>query len=97
MATSIHVPPALLAAVDRRARRLSISRNKLIVRTLADSLARQDEWDAVVEMSRAEDRPRQAFTSASFSASFSSRDSLASSCLGSEGVSSAPAEPMRMP
>ncbi len=46
MATSIYIPAALLAAVDRRARRLSISRNKLIVRTLAESLAREDEWDA---------------------------------------------------
>jgi predicted transcriptional regulator len=34
MPTSVHIPRALLRAVDRRARALKISRNKLIVQAL---------------------------------------------------------------
>jgi predicted transcriptional regulator len=34
MATSIYIPKPLLAAVDRKARALQISRNRLIVRAL---------------------------------------------------------------
>lgn len=34
MPTSIHVPDELLAAVDRKAKSLKISRNRLIVRAL---------------------------------------------------------------
>ena len=44
MATSVHIPKALLNAVDRRARQLKMSRNRLIVRVLEDGLARTTEW-----------------------------------------------------
>ena len=44
MPTSIHIPPALLAAVDRKARVLKISRNRLIVRALEREVADGTEW-----------------------------------------------------
>lgn len=34
MATSVHIPKPLLAAVDRKARTLRISRNRLIIQAL---------------------------------------------------------------
>jgi hypothetical protein len=34
MPTTVHVPTPLLSAIDRKARRLRISRNRLIVRAL---------------------------------------------------------------
>ena len=34
MATTVHIPKPLLAAVDRRARELRVSRNRLIVQAL---------------------------------------------------------------
>ena len=44
MPTSIHVPKPLLEAVDRRARSLAISRNRLVVLALEKELARATEW-----------------------------------------------------
>jgi hypothetical protein len=44
MPTSIHIPKPLLAAVDRRAKRLRVSRNRLIVQALENELARDSEW-----------------------------------------------------
>ena len=44
MATSVHIPKALLDAVDRRARQLKISRNRFIVQVLREELARSTEW-----------------------------------------------------
>ncbi|HTG36504.1 MAG TPA: ribbon-helix-helix protein, CopG family [Thermoanaerobaculia bacterium] len=44
MATSIHIPKPLLEAVDRMARALRISRNRLIVRALERELAVGSEW-----------------------------------------------------
>lgn len=44
MATSVHLPEPLLIAVDRRARALRISRNRLIVRALERELAETSEW-----------------------------------------------------
>jgi predicted transcriptional regulator len=44
MATSIHLPKPLLDAVDRRARALKLSRNRLIVKALERELANTDEW-----------------------------------------------------
>jgi len=38
MATSVHIPKPLLIAVDRRARALRISRNRLIVQALQREL-----------------------------------------------------------
>jgi metal-responsive CopG/Arc/MetJ family transcriptional regulator len=43
MPTSIHIPKPLLAAVDRRARALRVSRNRLIVRALEREV-RSTEW-----------------------------------------------------
>jgi predicted transcriptional regulator len=44
MATSIHLPKPLLDAVDRRARALKLSRNRLIVKALERELANTNEW-----------------------------------------------------
>jgi len=44
MATSIHVPPHLLEAVDRKARSLRISRNQLIVRALQREVQPGADW-----------------------------------------------------
>lgn len=44
MPTSVHLPPPLLEAVDRQARRLRISRNRFIVRALEKALARPSGW-----------------------------------------------------
>jgi hypothetical protein len=44
MATSVHIPPALLAAADRKAAALGISRNRLIVRALERELLPGGGW-----------------------------------------------------
>ncbi len=44
MATSVHIPADLLAAVDRRARALKLSRNRLIVRALEREVAPGGDW-----------------------------------------------------
>lgn len=44
MPTSVHIPKQILAAVDRRARRLKLSRNRYIVRALEKELANETEW-----------------------------------------------------
>jgi len=44
MPTSVHLPKPLLEAVDRRARALRISRNRLIVRALERELSAGTEW-----------------------------------------------------
>ena len=46
MATSVHLPKPLLEAVDRRARALKISRNRLIVKALERELSATSEWPA---------------------------------------------------
>jgi len=38
--TSVHIPKALLAAADRKARQLGISRNRLIVQALQHEIER---------------------------------------------------------
>lgn len=45
MPTTVHVPPALLKSVDRRARALGVSRNKLIIRALERAVADRSTWD----------------------------------------------------
>ena len=42
MPTSVHIPKPLLAAVDRKARSLKISRNRLIVKALEREIAERD-------------------------------------------------------
>ena len=44
MPTTVHIPKPLLAAADRRARALHISRNRLIVQALTRDLATAAEW-----------------------------------------------------
>lgn len=44
MPTSVHLPKPLLDAVDRRARALRISRNRLIVRALERELDAGGDW-----------------------------------------------------
>ena len=46
MSTTIHLPADLLAAVDRQARGLDMSRNRYIVRALERALANETEWSA---------------------------------------------------
>lgn len=45
MPTTVHVPPALLRSVDRKARALGLSRNRLIVRALERAVSDRSEWD----------------------------------------------------
>ena len=44
MPTTVHIPKPLLAAADRRARALQISRNRLIVQALQRELVTAAEW-----------------------------------------------------
>jgi hypothetical protein len=44
MPTSVHIPKPLLDEVDRRARRLNVSRNRFIVQTLERELLRDCTW-----------------------------------------------------
>ena len=44
MATTVHIPAALLDDVDRRARALRVSRNRLIVRALAREVHSPSGW-----------------------------------------------------
>jgi hypothetical protein len=44
MATTVHIPAALLRSVDRRARALGVSRNRLVVRALEAAVAEHRRW-----------------------------------------------------
>lgn len=44
MPTTVHIPPALLKSVDRRAKALGVSRNRLIVRALEEAVTGRTEW-----------------------------------------------------
>jgi len=44
MPTSVHIPKPLLVAVDRRARALKISRNRLIVQALEREVTAGTSW-----------------------------------------------------
>jgi hypothetical protein len=44
MPTTVHVPPALLKSVDRRAKALGLSRNRLIVRALERVVSDRTGW-----------------------------------------------------
>ena len=44
MPTSVHIPRHLLVAVDRRAKQLGMSRNRVIVRALERDIAGETEW-----------------------------------------------------
>jgi predicted transcriptional regulator len=44
MPTTVHVPPALLQSVDRRAKALGLSRNRLIVKALEQAVNDRSAW-----------------------------------------------------
>lgn len=44
MPTTVHIPPQLLKAVDRRAAAMKVSRNRYIVRTLQSAVEQSTEW-----------------------------------------------------
>ena len=44
MPTTVHIPDPLLKSVDRRAKALGISRNRLVVRALEQAVSVQADW-----------------------------------------------------
>ena len=44
MPTTVHIPEPLLKSVDRRARALGISRNRLVVRALEQAVLVRSRW-----------------------------------------------------
>lgn len=44
MPTSVHIPKPLLEAVDRKARTLRLSRNRLIIRALEREVEEEPDW-----------------------------------------------------
>jgi predicted transcriptional regulator len=44
MATTVHIPDPLLKSVDRRAKALGISRNRLVVRALEQAVSVRADW-----------------------------------------------------
>jgi predicted transcriptional regulator len=44
MPTTVHIPDALLKSVDRRAKALGVSRNRLIVRALEQAVSEGSAW-----------------------------------------------------
>ncbi len=44
MPTTVHIPAALLKSVDRRAKALGVSRNRLIVRALEEAVSERSSW-----------------------------------------------------
>jgi predicted transcriptional regulator len=46
MPTTVHIPAVLLKSVDRRAKALGVSRNRLIVRALEQAISEKTTWSA---------------------------------------------------
>jgi metal-responsive CopG/Arc/MetJ family transcriptional regulator len=44
MPTTVHIPADLLKSVDRRAKTLGVSRNRLIVRALEQAVRERSRW-----------------------------------------------------
>jgi predicted transcriptional regulator len=44
MSTTVHIPDPLLKSVDRRAKALGISRNRLVVRALEQAVRERSGW-----------------------------------------------------
>jgi len=44
MPTTVHIPTSLLKSVDRRAKALGVSRNRLIVRALEQAVTERARW-----------------------------------------------------
>ena len=57
MATTVHIPPALLQSVDRRAKALRISRNRVIVSALEQAVNQPSAWtpEFLKELQRVDD------------------------------------------
>ncbi len=55
MPTSVHIPKKLLDAVDRRARELKISRNRLIIQALESEVAEKGWPPGFIEYLRTPD------------------------------------------
>jgi len=62
MPTTVHIPQPLLEAVDRKARALRISRNKLVVRALEREIRDDADWSPgfLEELSRVDDDTSEA-------------------------------------
>lgn len=45
MPTTVHIPAALLKSVDRRAKALGVSRNRLIVNALERAVSQRSGWE----------------------------------------------------
>ena len=45
MPTTVHIPDPLLKSVDRRAKALGISRNRLVVRALEQAVSVRSGWE----------------------------------------------------
>lgn len=45
MPTTVHIPADLLKSVDRRAKALGVSRNRLIVRALEQAVSEPSGWE----------------------------------------------------
>ena len=58
MPTSLHIPKHLLDAIDRKARALNISRNRLILRAVGRELSQSREWspEFFARLRRTDDR-----------------------------------------
>jgi metal-responsive CopG/Arc/MetJ family transcriptional regulator len=44
MPTTVHIPAALLKSIDRRAKVLGVSRNRLIVKALERAVSEREAW-----------------------------------------------------
>jgi hypothetical protein len=44
MPTTVHIPAALLKLVDRRAKALGLSRNRLVIRALEQAVSERSGW-----------------------------------------------------
>jgi Arc/MetJ-type ribon-helix-helix transcriptional regulator len=60
MPTSVHIPKPLLREIDRRARQLGVSRNRVIVRALENDLRARAEWSPGFLELLAQEGPRHA-------------------------------------
>ena len=62
MATTVHIPAALLKSVDRRAKALRISRNRLIVSALEQAVYQPSSWtpEFLTELRRVDNKVSRA-------------------------------------
>lgn len=62
MPTTVHIPAALLKSVDRRAKALGVSRNRLIVRALEQAVTQPAGWapEFLAQLRRVDDETVEA-------------------------------------